>query len=91
MALYKYGLAFLAGTGLGAAMTTTLRNSRCPLHKHDSCSCHRRRRPVGGAGESPETGRGIREEYYDAQEKGKRCPKQGGKEKKGDKSEESSD
>jgi hypothetical protein len=94
MAFYKYGLAFLAGTGFGAAMTTTLRNSRCPLHKHDSSSCHRRRhRPVvGSAGESPpsEIGR-EREEYYDdAQEKGKRCRKQGGKEKKGDKSEESS-
>ncbi|CAD6266151.1 unnamed protein product [Miscanthus lutarioriparius] len=69
MALYKYGLAFLAGTGFGAAMTS-IRNSRCPLHKLHSCSCHRRRRPVDGAGESPapETGR-EREQYYDAQEK----------------------
>ncbi|KAG0522560.1 hypothetical protein BDA96_07G047900 [Sorghum bicolor] len=92
MAFYKYGLAFLAGTGFGAAMTT-LRNSRCPLHKHDSCSCHRRR--VVGAGQSPETGgRGSEEYYDDAQEKGKRCPiprKDGKEEKKGDKSEGSSD
>uniref|UniRef100_K3YLR7 Uncharacterized protein n=1 Tax=Setaria italica TaxID=4555 RepID=K3YLR7_SETIT len=28
MAFYKYGLAFLAGTGFGAA-TTSLRNDRC--------------------------------------------------------------
>uniref|UniRef100_A0A0D9X4K1 Defense-responsive protein n=1 Tax=Leersia perrieri TaxID=77586 RepID=A0A0D9X4K1_9ORYZ len=40
MAFYKYGFAFLAGTGFGAALTS-LRRDHCPLHRRHCC--HRRR------------------------------------------------
>jgi hypothetical protein len=41
MAFYKNGLAFLAGTGFGAVMTSVHREM-CPLHRQ-SCLYHHRR------------------------------------------------
>jgi hypothetical protein len=40
MAFYKYGLAFLAGTGFGAVMTSVHREI-CPLHRQ-RCLLYRR-------------------------------------------------
>ncbi|OEL32464.1 hypothetical protein BAE44_0006517 [Dichanthelium oligosanthes] len=83
MAFYKYGLAFLAGTGFGA-VTTSLRNDRCPLRRRQHCHQHHHRCGCGFAGEgemSTTTTCGRRR----AGMGGRDAPKKGGsKEKKGD-------
>lgn len=71
MAFYKYGFAFLAGTGFGAAMAS-LRNDNCPRRRH----CRHHRPDIVAADES-EMGERDRESYLQLQEskKGIKCPK----------------
>ncbi|GJN39636.1 hypothetical protein PR202_gb28767 [Eleusine coracana subsp. coracana] len=81
MAFYKYGIAFLAGTGFGAMMTS-VRREMCPLRKQQ---CRHRRR---NADDMPETEERY-EEHGRRQEKESnmgpsRRPKKGDKEKERD-------